>query len=140
MIIAFLGFTFLIAALFPFGPQLAQFAGVGMYGGVFKGSPPIAFHLFTLLITYLPAALVTAWFFGGAKLKARLPSPVPGASLMLFGVALTLLFILARLLASIVPGGGPGFVVAQFGPLALWPARILLAVGAVKLLLAARAT
>jgi hypothetical protein len=139
LIVPFLGFTFLLAAFFPLAPQLLQLAGISLFASVFKSSPA-AFHLLTLVITYAPAALVTAWFFSSANLKNRLPSPVPGTTVMLAGVALTLVFVVARLLASTIPGGGPSFLVGQLGPLVVWPARILLVIGAVRLLLAARAT
>jgi len=138
MTAAFLGFTFLIAACFPIGGQIAQYVAGGMYGSVFKGYPPIYFHLMMLAATYAPAAVVTAWFFSSARLRERVPTPVPGEYLMLFGVVLSFVYIATRLFTSTIQGGGPSFVVIQFAPLLLWPARIVLAVGAVKLLLAAR--
>lgn len=135
---AFFGFTFLIAACFPIGGQIAQYLVGGMYGDVFKSFPPIYFHLMMLAATYVPAALITAWFFSAARLRQRVPTPVPGAGLMLLGVLLSCAYIAARLYTTAMPGGGPGFAVIQFAPYLLWPARIVLIIGAVKFLLEAR--
>lgn len=137
MNVAFLGFTFLIAAFFPVGGEIAQLLLRGIFGGVLKGTPPIFLHLLLLVLTYLPAALVTSWFFRTSKLLSRVPSTVPGAGFFIVGIVLTVVYLAARLLASTVEGGGGSFVVMQFGPFMLWPARALLAIGAVKLLLAA---
>jgi hypothetical protein len=137
LIYAFLGVTFLIAALFPIGAQLAQLTLVGISGGVFKGSPPLLFHLVALLLTYAPAALVTAWFVKSSNLRVRLPRQVPGSAHMILGVGLTCAYVAVRLFASTIEGGGPSFMVAQFSPFVLWPARVLLLVGVVRLLLAA---
>jgi hypothetical protein len=52
-------------------------------------------------------------------------------------VVLTALYLGARVLGSTVEGGGGSYVVASFAPYVVWPARVLLAVGVVRLLLAA---
>lgn len=137
MNVAFFGFTFLIAAFFPIGGEIAQLLLRSIFGGALRGTPPIFLHLLLLVLTYLPAALVTSWFFRTSKLLSRVPSALPGAGFFVAGIVLTVVYLAARLLASTVEGGGGSFVVMQFGPFILWPARVLLAIGAVKLLLAA---
>lgn len=62
MNVAFFGFTFLIAAFFPIGGEVAQLLLRSIFGGALKGTPPIFLHLLLLVLTYLPAALVTSWF------------------------------------------------------------------------------
>jgi hypothetical protein len=135
--IAFLGFTFLIAALFPVGPQFIQFA-LGGYLLLLKGAPAIVVKLLTLVLTFFPAAIVTAWFFRRFELRARVSDEVPGKRLMSIGVVLTCAYVAAFYFASTIPGGGPAYVVGQFSPFVLWPARAFLAVGVVKFLLAVR--
>lgn len=136
MAVAFLGFTFLIAALFPVGEQLAPLLLGGLFRGALKGTPAVFLHLLVLALSYLPAAAATSWFFRKAHLSRRPPASVPGTSLMAAGVALMLFFVAARLLASTVEGGGGAYVVMSFAPFVVWPARIALAIGACKLLLA----
>lgn len=138
MMRVFFGFTFLIAAFFPIGGQIAQYLTGGMYGQVFKDLPPVYFHLLVLAASYVPAALITAWFFSAARLRERLPTPIPGAGFLFIGVLLSCIYIAARLYTSIIQGGGPSFVVIQFAPFLLWPARIVLVIGAVQMLLEAR--
>lgn len=134
---AFFGFTFLLAAFFPVGGLLADIVTGGKYGGLLKSFPPMYFHLLVVVMTYVPAALVTAWFFKSAQLRKRVPTPVPGASLMILGVVMSLAYFAAGLFASTVPGGGGSFVVMQLAPLVLGPARVVLTIGAVKFLLSA---
>jgi hypothetical protein len=135
---AFLGLTFLAAALFPVGGYLAEILTGGMYGETFGVLPPILFHLFSLAMTYLPAAAVTAWFFRSAQLASRVPLQAPGSIVLLLGSILTVIYLVIFLFASTIEGGGVGALVAQLSPFILWPARALLAVGVVKLLLSAR--
>ncbi|WP_156404437.1 hypothetical protein [Curvibacter sp. PAE-UM] len=137
MTIAFWGFTFLLVAFFPIGGEIVLTLFRGFLGAMLKESPPILPNLVALVLTYLPAAVVTAWFFRASNLPERVPSPIPGRGAFLVGIVLTCLHVVARLLASTVEGGGGSFVVMQFAPFILWPAQVLLAIGAVKLLLAA---
>ena len=137
---AFLGFTFLIAALFPVGGYLAEILTGGMYGETFGVLPPILYHLFSLAMVYLPAAAVTTWFFRSAQLASRMPLQVPGSNMLLIGTMLTVAFLVIRLFASTIEGGGVSALVDQLSPLILWPARALLAVGVVKLLLSVSPT
>jgi hypothetical protein len=110
----------------------------GMYGSVFGKSSPALFHLVVLLANYLPAAVVAILFVRTSQLKSRrLPSEIPGKSLILWGLFLLVIYLVPRLFASTIQGGGPAFAVAMFGPLFIIPAEILIAVGVVKVLLAA---
>jgi hypothetical protein len=137
---AFLGFTFLIAALFPVGGYLAVILTGGMYGETFGVLPPILYQLFSLAMVYLPAAAVTAWFFRSAQLASRVPLQALGSNMLLIGSMLTVVYLVIHLFASTIEGGGVSALVEQLSPFILWPARALLAVGVVKLLLSARPT
>lgn len=137
MISAFFGFTILLAALTPAGTQIAQIAAHAILP-VGQSASPVLMHLVVLLFSYAPAALLVAWFFKASKLGARLPSQIPGRRLMMYGVGLTCAYFAVYLFSLTIQGGGATFVVAQMSIFALWPARALLVVGAVKVLLAAK--
>lgn len=133
----FLGFTFLLAAIFPVGGYIAQIATGGMYGPIFGKFPPIFFHLFTLILSYVPMAVVSWIVLRKTNLATRLPDPPPGKGLLLAGVLLILVYLAFHLFASTIQGGGPSFVVASFAPYVIIPANICLVLGAAKVLLAA---
>ena len=137
MTIIFLGFTFLLAAIFPIGGLIAQIATGGMYGPIFGKFPPIFFHLLTLLLSYVPMAIVSWIVLRKTNLSARLPDPPPGRGLLLTGVLLIFIYLAIRLFASTIQGGGPSFVVSSFAPYVIIPANICLVIGVAKILLAA---
>ena len=132
---AFHGFTFLIVALFPVGGYLARI----LYGETFGVLPSVLYPLFSLAMVYLPAAAVTAWFFRSTQLASRVPLQVPGSSMLLIGSMMTVIYFVILLFAPTIKGGEVS-AIDQRLLLILLPARALLAVGAVKLLLSARPT
>jgi hypothetical protein len=131
---AFLGFTFLIAALFPVGGYLVQI----LYGEIPGVLPSVLRPMFSLAMVYLPAAAATAWFFRSTQLASRVPLQVPGSTMLLIGSMLTVIYLVILLFAS--TGGVVSVLVDQRSLFILFPARALLAVGTVKLLLGARPT
>lgn len=137
MAIVFLGFTFLLAALIPVGGFVAQLVSGGMYGPTFGRTAPIFYHLFALVLSYLPMAIVAWIVIRRTRLAERLPDPAPGRGFLLAGVLLILAYLTVRLFASTIPGGGFSFVVASFAAYAIIPANICLTIGAAKVLLAA---
>ncbi|MFZ6721677.1 hypothetical protein [Undibacterium sp. Ji49W] len=129
MTYVFLGFTFLLADLFPIGTYLMMFVpGIHMM-------PHGMATLLTVLIKYLPAALITAWFFRSEKFRERVPAPIPGGKLLMVGVVMTLLTIAAAMFASTVEGGGGAYLVGSIAVFIILPARILMLFGIVKFLL-----
>lgn len=137
MFIVFLGFVMLLAIVVPFGSALIQLATGGMYGSFFRDFPPIIYHLATITSAYLPIMIVVGVFLAKTNLRARLPDPVPGKTWLLLGIILGLLPIGVVLFASTIQGGGASFVAAQFVPFLTLIAKVLLIVGAVKILLSA---
>jgi hypothetical protein len=133
---AFLGFTFLIAALFPVGGYLAEI----LYGATPGVLPSVLYPLFSLAMVYLPAAVATAWFFRSTQLASRVPLQVPGSTMLLIGSMLTVFYLVILLFAPTIGGGGVSALVDRRSLFILLPARALLAGGAVKLLLSARST
>lgn len=137
MFIVILGFTILLATLFPIAGSLTQLVTGGMYGPIFGKFPPIYFHLIVLALSYIPMAIVAYLFVRKANLASRLPDPIPGRGALLTGIVLVVAYLAARLFASTVPGGGGSFVVMSFAPLVIIPANAFLVIGATKVLLSA---
>lgn len=132
-----IGFTVLLMQLFPTGWAARVVSGGGMYGSVFRAIPPIWYHLFSLALSLVVAGTIVWVFLKQTQLYSRLPTNVPGSGWLVAGVVLVVLYLLPRLFASTIQGGGPSFVVTQFSPFLLLPAKLALIVGAVKVLLAA---
>lgn len=137
MPIIILGVTVVLAKLFPFGAQLIGILLGGMYGPVFGKGSPALFHVIILLANYIPAAVVAVIFVRKAQLRSRLPKEIPGKTPIIIGLILLGVYLVPRLFASTIPGGGPAYAVSMFGPLFIIPADILIVIGVVKVLLAA---
>jgi len=131
-----IGITVLLAKLFPFGSQLLSMLLGGMYGPVFGKASPAWFHSAMLLANYIPAAVAAIFFVHKAQLRSRLPKNIPGKTQILIGVGLIVLYLVPRLFASTISGGGPAYVASMFGPFFIIPADILIVVGVTKALLA----
>lgn len=132
-----LGITVLLAKLFPFGAQLLGMLLGGMYGPFFGKASPAWFHAAMLLANYIPAAVVAIVFVRKAELSSRLPKDIPGKTPVLIGLVLIVLYLVPRLFASTIQGGGPAFVASMFGPFFIIPADILIVIGVTKALLSA---
>ena len=132
-----LGITVLLAKLFPFGSQLLGMLLGGMYGSFFGKASPAWFHAAMLFANYIPAAVVAIIFVRRTQLKGRLPKDIPGKTPILIGLVLIVLYLVPRLFASTIQGGGPAYVASMFGPFFIIPADIFIVVGVVKALLAA---
>jgi len=137
MAVFFMGFVFLIAAIFPVGELIWPVVRGLTFGQNLRGAPTLLLHGLFLLVTYLPAAFVTWWFLSASRLRSRLPFPIPGYALITSGVVVSVLYLVVRVFAATVEGGGGSYVVAILAPYAVWPARVLLALGIVRVLLAA---
>ncbi len=132
-----IGFSVLVIQLFPTDWIVELITGGGMYGSVFGGISPFWYLLFSLIIRLAMAGMVVWLFFSKTRLSSRLPADIPGKKSLIVGTVLVLLFFVLLLLASTIRGGGATYTVAQFAPLFLVVAKILLVVGAVRVLLAA---
>ncbi|WP_426304249.1 hypothetical protein ACN9MJ_14915 [Acidovorax facilis] len=131
--VIFLGFVFLVAAVFPAGDALIspRYTGSESFLGL-----PVKLLIIKPLITYTVAFILVTWFLLGTKLAKRLSTKHPGIGLLKIGVAINVAFLLLNAtsftyfyahLASF-PGGMVVFYIPQ----------LLLLIGAVKLLLNAQ--
>jgi hypothetical protein len=132
-----IGITVLLAKLFPFGAQLLGMLLGGMYGAFFGKASPAWFHVVMFLANYIPAAIVAIIFVQKTQLRSRLPKKIPGKTPVSIGLVLIVVYLVPRLFASTIEGGGPAYVASMFGPFFIIPANILIVFGVVKVLLAA---
>jgi hypothetical protein len=137
MVILIIGITIIVAHLFPFGSQIVGALFGGMYGPSFGGGSPVIFHIIMLIANYIPAAIVAVIFVRKSELSRRIGDEPAGRTAISIGLFLTLLYLLPRLFASSIPGGGAAYAVAMFAPLFLLPANILIVYGVAKQLLVA---
>lgn len=136
---AFIGFTFLIATLFPVGGYIGSFLlNNGAFDKVFGDLPLSLYPVLSVLMAYLPSAALTAWFFRSSGLAKRVPSKVPGSWMLLGGSILMAIYLVVRIRAAAIEGGGVAALVGELSPLIVYPAQALLGIGAVRLLLSAR--
>jgi len=137
MVVVTLGITVVLAKLFPLGGQVINMLLGGMYGPVFGKGPPAMFHLVVLLANYIPALVVAVIFVRVSQLRTRIPETIPGSMPILGGLVLLVAYVILRLLASTVQGGGPAYVASMLGPFFIIPADILIVIGVARVLLAA---
>ncbi|MES2318055.1 MAG: hypothetical protein V4631_11240 [Pseudomonadota bacterium] len=128
-----LGFTILITTFVPIGSYVAHFLG-GMYGPVFGKGPPVLFHLFSLALNYAPLGVLITLLLRKYTVIDRVPRKYQSTVLFGLGTILILAYLAVRLLASTVAGGGASFVVASFSVFIVYPALLMLMIGAVKFL------
>lgn len=126
-----LGFSFLLATVFPVGNYLVQVAG-GIYGASFRNVSPVLYSLVALSLNYLVMAAVIGWFLRKSGVIQRIPRQYRSARLFGLGTLLLILYLAARVMASAVAGGGAGYVVASFSMFFVWPALLMLIIAAAR--------
>ena len=131
--LAVLGIAFLVATFFPIGARVLQSATGGMYGPSFKPFSPAIFILLSAIANYLPPAFVAWLLLRHFKVMDRVPCKYRGGTLFGFGVTLVVIYLVARILAALVPGGGASFALVSLSPFILVPALGLLIVAVVQL-------
>ena len=134
------GFTVLTMQLFPNGWFAKLVTIGGMYNSIFIGISPIWYHIFSIIINLFIAGIIVWVFLSKTQLTSRLPENIPGKNWLIAGIALVVFFLDPRLIASIIQGSGPSFVLMRYAPYFLLAAKVFLIVGAVKVLLSASPT
>lgn len=126
----FLGFTFLVAAIFPVGDALITYRLAGFenfVSGTFKTL------LIRPLVNYMVACMLVGWFLHATHFSQKISDHHPGLGLLKVGVIITLVFLALNILSwtyffahlTQIPGGTLVFYVPQ----------LLLLIGAVRVLL-----
>lgn len=108
-----------------------------LVGPALRSAPPPLHLLLTLANLFVPAYVVAALFSRASTLRSRLPNELPGQTMIVLGLVMTAAVLAAHVIASMIRGGGYGIVVSQFAPFINIPAKALILVGVVKVLLAA---
>ncbi|WP_062058524.1 hypothetical protein [Cellvibrio sp. OA-2007] len=103
----------------------------GLLGGLHK-SLAVAISLF---LTYALAYLIALALVKFSKIESRLPAPLAGKKLILFGSIAVLLAPLTQIVTASIPGGGASFTVRMFLSPITSAGAISLALGMLYLLL-----
>lgn len=118
-----------------------QFAPGGMIlqllvdGPVLQSLPPYQAHLLLSVVNHwIPAALVY-FLFRLPRLGGFIRPRVAIHVLLGLANVLLVLYVAVRVFASTIQGGGASFVVMSFAPLVIYPAKVLLAIGLIWLLI-----
>lgn len=134
MWVVFLGFSLLVAAVFPVGDVLITYRHTGIES--FLGTAANTL-LARPLISYAFAFILVGWFFRVARLKERIVKNHPGIGYLRLGVGITLVYLLLKILSVTyfyaylmkMPGGMLIFYIPQ----------LLLLIGAANVLVNMRA-
>ncbi len=129
-----LGLMIVIALIIPTNLVIHKLIG-GMYGSVFKGQSPAFFHLINVLIDFgIGAGL--AWI-AIIKLNIwnRLEPNYASPTLFSIGTSIIILFLVIRIFASTIQGGGPAYAVSIIGAYPLMLAKLLLYIAVFRVML-----
>lgn len=140
MVIIFIAFTLILTSIFPVGSTLfsAIITSLNINANHYDRSTAVLMSYGMVISNYLISALIVWAFFWASDLKQRLPEKTPGIGLMKGGLAISLIYTAFYILATRVEGGGAAFVVLSLGVYFLWPGKLLMLAGAVKVLLSAK--
>jgi hypothetical protein len=121
-----LALAFTISLLFSIGGKLL----VWLFGEpLLRSIPPYQGHLFNVFANYWIPAILIYFAFRLTKARNWLRPSTTIQVLVGLGNLLFILFVSARVLASTVQGGGASFVLMQFAPIVVLPAKALIIAG-----------
>lgn len=127
----FIGTMFTVSSFIPAG-ILFNYISKGMYGPFFKKFSPAIFHIVSVSFSFVISAILVAYLFKSLRVFQRLHKSY--ASNLYFGVgnSLMIVYLIIRIFASSIPGGGPPLAVAAIGALPVFLAKILLTIGIMR--------
>gem|GEM_PF-4786018 len=127
--------TVLLAATFlPISAIFSYFAK-GMYGPIFKGISPAIYHLANLATSYVIAAILVHIIFKKIDLFSRIKRNHISPILFGTGNALIILYLVVRIFASSIEGGGVSYAVSILGQYPLSIARFCLGIAFIRLII-----
>ncbi|MBK9160525.1 MAG: hypothetical protein IPM27_02985 [Nitrosomonadales bacterium] len=129
-----LALAFAISAQFSIGGKVLVWL---LSEPLLRSIPPYQGHLFNVLSNYWIPAVLIYLVFRLTRVAKWLRPTIAIQVLIGLGNLLFVLYVSARVLASAVQGGGASFVVMQFAPIVVLPARGLMSVGLVWLMVRA---
>jgi len=127
----FIGTMLTVSGFIPAG-ILFNYISKGMYGPFFKKFSPSIFHIVGVSFSFVISAILVAYLFKSLRVFQRLHKSY--ASNLYFGVgnSLMIVYLIIRIFASSIPGGGPPLAVAAIGALPVFIAKILLTIGIMR--------
>lgn len=138
MNLAFAGFVFLIADLFPIGWEFATIIMDPIHQT--SHDEPIAYAIqrsITVLLSFLPATVAAAFFFRKTQLRERITQQQIETKWLSIGATLMIISTLLQVAGAFIPHDGLPFVVAlsHLMEIIVWPAKAILFFGATSLLM-----
>jgi len=127
----FIGTMLTVSGFIPAG-ILFNYISKGMYGPFFKKFSPSIFHVVGVSFSFVISAILVAYLFKSLRVFQRLHKSY--ISNLCFGVgnSLMIIYLVIRIFASSIPGGGPPLAVAIIGALPVFIAKILLTIGIMR--------
>lgn len=135
--VLFLGLTVLLGSLFPLLNDLFRYLPSELYAYPRKGISNTEYNTIVISLRWAIPAIVVALFLWFARIRERIV-PGWGTSLITVGTVLFVLQFALGFLASLIPGGGPGFIARDLLGYAAFPIKVILFVGAVRMLMTLR--
>jgi hypothetical protein len=143
LIFVFLGFVFLVADLFPVGREFGG-AVVNLIDlGTNNLDTNFAFQYYlTALLSYVPAVIANAIFFKKYALQGGVAHTISGSRPLSIGALLMLFSLTVPFAISSAFSGDSvsAYLVTELVKLLVWPAKVLLVVGAVRFLTSLRSS
>lgn len=116
----------LIASSFIPAPYLINNTLGGMYSPFFRSFSPAIYHLVILFVSYLIAGIVVYLFIKKIELFDRLASHYASTQLFIIGNTVIILYLVVRVFASTVPGGGVPMAISLLGAYPVAIAKLIL--------------
>jgi len=132
--VVFVGLTILFGSLFNLRSDLFYYLPSELYAYPRKGITNAEYNTIVISLRWVIPAIVVAGFLWLARIRGRI-TPGWSITLIAIGTALFVLQFALGFLASSIPGGGPSFVARALLSYASFPIKVILFVGAVRMLM-----
>lgn len=132
MFIQTIGLTLFFSIVFPIAPYLFRLISGGMYGELFRNSPPVVFLTLNLFITYLIPLVLALVFSNMANLKNRITDSNKSEVLFLLALLLIIAPQLLHLYTSTISGGGASFTLMRLSAPFMFLGKVLASIGAIR--------
>lgn len=127
-----IGMMLVIALSLPSAIILKKYTG-GMYGPVFKHFSPAFYHLVTVILKFGISASISWFLIFKLKIWERLNPGYSSSILFSIGNYIILTYLVVRIFASTIQGGGPALVVSMYGAYPLLLAKIILYIAMIRI-------
>jgi hypothetical protein len=132
--VVFVGLTVLLGWLFNLSSDLMRYLPSELYVYPRKGMTNAQYTAILVSLRWVIPAIVVAAFLWFARIPSRIAAGW-GTTLIAVGTVLFVLQLTLGFLASLIPGGAPGFIVRDLLSYAYFPIKVILFVGTVRMLM-----